>query len=249
MSEFNGKTIVITGGNSGMGLATAKRFAELGANVVITGRNQDRLDQAKSELGENSIALKIDVSKLADLERLVLATNERFGKVDVLFANAGFGDLIPFANTTEDLFDSMMDTNVKGVFFTVQKFLPLLKNGASVILNSSVVNNKGMENFSVYNATKAAVRSFARSLTSDLKERKIRVNSLSPGPIETPFFSKTSLTEDQIQGMASGIAQAVPLGRFGSSDEIADAVIWLASNQSSYVTGIDLPIDGGFTQV
>jgi len=249
MSEFKGKTVVITGGNSGMGFATAKRFHDLGANIVITGRNQERLNASQQELGENCIAIQADVSKISDIEGLVQKTKERFGQVDVLFANAGLGDLAPLAQTSEELYDSMMQTNVKGVYFTVQKFLPILKDGASIILNSSVVNNKGMENFSVYNATKAAVRSFARSFTSDLKDRKIRVNSVSPGPIETPFFTKTSLTEEQIQGMAQGLAQAVPLGRFGYSDEIADAVVWLASNQSSYVTGIDLPVDGGFTQV
>lgn len=249
MSEFKGKTIVITGGNSGMGFSTAKRFAQEGANVVITGRNPETLKIAESELGPNTLALQIDVTKLSEIDRLVSETTARFGKVDVLFANAGLGELRSVSQTSEEIYDKIMNTNVKGLFFTVQKFLPHLNKEASVILNSSIAGGKGMENLSVYNASKAAVRSFARSFTNDLKGQGIRVNSLSPGPIDTPFFSKTDLSQEHIEQFAQSITAQVPLGRFGNSEEIANTVYWLASRQSSYVTGIDLPVDGGIAQV
>lgn len=249
MNKFNEKVVVITGGNSGMGFETAKKFISHGAKVVITGRNEETLKHAQSELGKNSLGLSVDVTNMQDLDLLVSKTKDHFGRVDVLFANAGLGEMRSIQDTDESTYDRIMNTNVKGLFFTVQKFLPILKDGSSIILNSSIVNNKGMENFSVYNASKAAVRSFARSLTNDLKSRSIRVNSVSPGPIDTPFFSKTELSEEEIAQIGPAIAAQVPMGRFGTSEEIAETVLWLASDKSSYVTGIDLPVDGGMGQI
>jgi NAD(P)-dependent dehydrogenase (short-subunit alcohol dehydrogenase family) len=249
MAKLAGKIALVTGGNSGMGLATAKLFAAEGAKVVITGRRQKDLDEAAKSIGVSALAVQGDVSNMADLDRLFAAISSKYGRLDVLFANAGFGEVSPLASVTEDQFDRQFATNVKGLFFTVQKALPLLRDGASIILNSSIANYKGMESLSVYSATKAAVRSFARTWTSDLKARKIRVNSLSPGPIETPIFGKMGLNQEQADGFKQALPGMVPLGRMGSSDEIARVALFLASDDSSYVTGIDLTVDGGMAQV
>jgi NAD(P)-dependent dehydrogenase (short-subunit alcohol dehydrogenase family) len=242
--KLEGKVAVVTGGNSGIGLATAKRFAQEGAHVFITGRRQLELDRAASEIGPNATAVQADVSKFADLDRLYSAVKQRKGGIDVLFANAGvyLGDN-PVQSITEKDFDNVFDTNVKGLVFTVQKALPLLRDGASVILTASVVSLKGFPGASVYSASKAAVRSFARSWTSDLKDRRIRVNTLSPGPIETP------MTADFPKEKAQALLQGVPMARFGTADEIAKAAVFLASDDSSYVTGIELFVDGGTGQV
>ena len=242
--KLEGKVAVVTGGNSGIGLATAKRFAQEGAHVFITGRRQLELDRAASEIGPNATAVQADVSKFADLDRLYSAVKQRKGGIDVLFANAGvyLGDN-PVQSITEKDFDNVFDTNVKGLVFTVQKALPLLRDGASVILTASVVSLKGFPGASVYSASKAAVRSFARSWTSDLKDRRIRVNTLSPGPIETP------MTADFPKEKAKLLLQGVPMARFGTADEIAKAAVFLASDDSSYVTGIELFVDGGTGQV
>ena len=249
MNKLAGKIALVTGGNSGMGLATARLFAAEGAEVVITGRRQKELDEAAKSIGPTALGVQGDVSNLADLDRLLKVIKDKFGRLDVLFANAGFGAFAPLGQVTEAHFDGEFATNVKGLFFTVQKALPLLPDGASIILNASIAGYKGIEAFSVYNATKAAVRSFARTWTNDLKARKIRVNSLSPGPIDTPIFGKTGATEEQINAFKQGITSGVPLGRMGTSEEIATAVLFLASNDSSFITGIDLTVDGGLAQV
>ncbi len=248
MGRLSGKVAVITGGNSGIGLATAKRFVEEGAQVVITGRRKKELDDATAQIGKNVTAVQGDVSRLEDLDRLYATVREKHGYIDVLFANAGVGSVAPLGSITEELFDLEFDINVKGMLFTVQKALPLFKDGGSIILNSSVAGQKGFGGFSVYNATKAAVRSFARSWTSDLKERKIRVNAISPGPIETPIFGKLGLSEEQYAQFASQLSQ-LPLGRIGRSEEIASAALFLASDESSFITGVDLSVDGGLAQV
>jgi NAD(P)-dependent dehydrogenase (short-subunit alcohol dehydrogenase family) len=247
--KLEGKVAVVTGGNSGIGLATAQRFADEGAHVFITGRRQGELDAAVKQIGANATAVQGDVSKLADLDRLYATVKQKQGRVDVLFANAGGGQIAPLGAITEAHFDQAFDTNVKGLLFTVQKALPLFQDGGSIILNASIVASKGMEAFSVYSATKAAVRSFARCWTVDLKSRKIRVNVVSPGPIDTPGYNNLGLTAVQLEQFKTNVVGAVPMGRMGSPDEIAKAVLFLASDDSSYVTGIELFVDGGMAQI
>jgi NAD(P)-dependent dehydrogenase (short-subunit alcohol dehydrogenase family) len=249
MPKLTGKIALVTGGNSGMGLATAQLFATEGAQVVITGRRQKDLDGAVKLIGSAALAVQGDVSRMDDLDRLFAVIRERYKKLDVIFANAGLGAVAPLVQVTEEQFDREFAINVKGLFFTVQKALPLLSDGASIILNSSIAAFKGMEGFSVYSATKAAVRSFARTWTTDLKERKIRVNSISPGPIDTPIFDKMGLSKAQSQGFKQGLPNITPLGRMGSPEEIARTVLFLASDDSSFITGVDLAIDGGLAQV
>jgi NAD(P)-dependent dehydrogenase (short-subunit alcohol dehydrogenase family) len=249
MSKLAGKVAVITGGNSGMGLATARLFVENGAKVVITGRRQKDLDDAVKSIGKNIEGVCGDIAKLSDLDKLHDHMAKNYGRVDIVFANAGIGGLTPLEHATEEQFDSIFDVNVKGTFFTIQKLLPLIPNGGSIILNASIAGNTGMEAFSIYSATKAAVRSFARTWTCDLKARNIRVNTLSPGPIETPIFEKTGLSEQQIQEFKTNLVQQVPLGRIGNMDEIAKPALFLASDDSSYITGIELIVDGGMSQI
>jgi NAD(P)-dependent dehydrogenase (short-subunit alcohol dehydrogenase family) len=247
--KLEGKVAVITGGNSGIGLATAKRFASEGAKVVITGRRQPELDAAVKEIGSGAIGVRGDVSNLADLDRLYATVKEKHSRVDIVFANAGGGEFAPLGEITEQHFDKMFNSNVKGLLFTVQKALPLMPDGGAVILNASIASIKGMAAFSVYSATKAAVRSFARSWTSDLKARKIRVNAISPGPIETPIMDNIGGSVEKTKEFKAGMAAAVPLGRLGQPDEIAKAAVFLASDDASYVTGVELFVDGGMAQV
>jgi NAD(P)-dependent dehydrogenase (short-subunit alcohol dehydrogenase family) len=249
MSKLKGKVAVITGGNSGIGLATAQRFAAEGAHVFITGRRQSELDDAVKLIGENVTAVQGDVSNLADLDRLYSIVKDHKGRIDILFANAGGGEFAPLGSITEEHFDKTFNINVKGLLFTVQKALPLFQDGGSIILNASIVATKGTEAFSVYSATKAAVRSFARTWTVDLKHRKIRVNAISPGPIDTPGLSGLAETEEQGEQIKAGFASTVPLGRLGTPDEIAKAAVFLASDDSSYITGIELFVDGGVAQI
>jgi NAD(P)-dependent dehydrogenase (short-subunit alcohol dehydrogenase family) len=249
MAKLDGKVAVVTGGNSGIGLATAERFVAEGAFVFITGRRQAELDAAVAKIGRNVAAVQGDVSNLADLDRLYAAVKERKGRVDVLFANAGLGRLAPLGAITEEHFDTQFDVNVKGLLFTVQKALPLFADGGSIILNASIVSVKGMGALSVYSATKAAVRSFARTWTVDLKDRKIRVNVISPGPIDTPGVDGLGLTDEEVRAFKVGVVAGVPMGRMGDSDEIAKAAVFLASDDSSYVTGIELFVDGGMAQI
>jgi len=247
--KLAGKIAVITGGNSGMGLATAKRFVEEGAHVVITGRREEELAEAAAFIGRNVTTVAGDVSNLEDLYRLYAVVKEKHGHIDILFANAGGGTVAPLATATEAHFDKIFDVNVKGLFFTVQKALPLFKDGGSIILTSSNANVLGVPAFTAYAASKAAVRSFARGWTMELKDRKIRVNSMSPGPIETLALEKAGLTVEQAEQAAAQFASQVPLGRRGKPEEIAAVVVFLASDESSYITGVDLAVDGGMAQV
>jgi NAD(P)-dependent dehydrogenase (short-subunit alcohol dehydrogenase family) len=241
--RLDGKTAVITGGNSGIGLATAQRFVQEGAFVFITGRRQDELDKAVKQIGRNVMGVQGDVSNLADLDRLYETVKQQKGRIDVLFANAGIFENASLGSITEEHFDKIFGVNVKGVLFTVQKALPLFQDGGSIILIASVAGSKGFEGGSVYSATKAAIRSFARSWTVDLKNRKIRVNAISPGVIETPMSAELS---EQLKTI---LVSAVPMGRMGRPDEIAKAVAFLASDDSSYMTGIELFVDGGLAQI
>lgn len=247
--KLEGKVAVITGGNSGIGLATAKRFVAEGAKVVITGRRQAELDKAVREIGNGAIGVRGDVANLADIDRLYQTVKEKHGRVDVLFANAGLGEVAPLGQITEELYDKTFNVNVKGLLFTVQKALPLMPDGASIILNASIASIKGLEGFSVYSATKAAVRSFARSWTTDLKARKIRVNVISPGPIDTPIIDGLMKSEEETKAFKAGMAAAVPLGRLGQPDEIAKAAVFLGSDDGSFVAGVELFVDGGMAQV
>jgi NAD(P)-dependent dehydrogenase (short-subunit alcohol dehydrogenase family) len=247
--KLAGKIAAITGANSGIGLATAKRFVEEGAHVVITGRREKELKEAAAFIGRNVTTVAGDVSRLEDLDRLYAVMKEKHGHIDILFANAGGGTVAPLATATESHFDKIFDVNVKGLFFTVQKALPLFKDGGSIILTSSNANVLGVPAFTAYAASKAAVRSFARGWTMELKDRKIRVNSMSPGPIETPALEKAGLTAEQAEQAAAQFASQVPLGRRGKPEEIAAVVVFLASDESSYITGVDLAVDGGMAQV
>lgn len=249
MARLTGKVAVVTGGNSGIGLATAQLFREEGARVAISGRDQKTLDEAVKKIGGNVLAVRADVSKLGDLDKFYKAVGQKFGKIDIIFANAGIAKFVPFADSTEALFDETFDINVKGVYFTIQKALPLLNDGASIIINSSVVNETGAAAASVYAATKAAVRSFARTLTTELVDRGIRVNVVSPGPITTPIFGRTGLPQEAVDEFARDIKTKVPMKRFGKPEEVADTVLFLASGASSYITGVDINVDGGLGQV
>ena len=250
MSKLEGKVAVITGGNSGIGLATAQRFVAEGAYVFITGRRQSELDAAAKQIGKNVTAVQGDVSNLADLDRLYATVKQEKGHIDILFANAGTGEFGPLGAINEEHFDKIFNANVKGLLFSVQKALPLLKDGSSIILNASIVSSTGSPALSVYSASKAAVRSFARTFTSDLKDRKIRVNAVSPGVIPSPGYRNSlGLTDEQIKQYTDSAVDKIPLGRTGTLDEVAKVVSFLASGESSYVTGIELFVDGGMTQI
>jgi NAD(P)-dependent dehydrogenase (short-subunit alcohol dehydrogenase family) len=248
--KLTGKFAVITGGSSGIGLATAKRFVEEGAHVVITGRREKELKEAAAFIERNVTTVAGDVSRLEDLDRLFAVVKKKHGHIDILFANAGAGTIAPLAVATEGHFDQTFDVNVKGMFFTVQKALPLFKDGGSIILNSSVSNVLGLPGFSAYAASKAAVRNFARGWTMELKDRKVRVNCISPGAIDTPALATTTgLTAEQAEQAVAQFTSQIPLGRRGKPEEIAAAVVFLASDESSYITGVDLAVDGGMAQV
>ena len=249
MNRLDNKVAVVTGGSSGIGLATAQRFIAEGAQVVVTGRNQEALDAAVSRLGGRATGIRGDVANLDDLDRLFAQVRERFGRVDVLFANAGVAPFVPFRAVTEEHFDRLFNINVRGLFFTVQKALPLLSDGASVILNASVVAQVGLPNTSVYAATKAAVRSLGRTLAAELAPRGIRVNVVSPGLIETPLVGKLGLSPEEVEAFGAQVFQQTPLGRLGKAEEIAATVAFLASDDASYFTGADLVADGGMVQV
>ena len=248
-NKLEGKIAVITGGNSGIGLATAKRFVSEGANVFIFGRRQNEIDAGVSEIGKNVIGIQGDVSNPADLDRLFDVVKDQKGHLDILFANAGIAQFAPLGEISEEHFDKIFRINVKGLLFTVQKALPILEDGGSIILNASIGTSKGVGGSSVYSATKAAVRSFARTWTVDLRDRKIRVNAISPGPIDTPIFSSITQNEEQSELFKKNIVNAVPMKRMGSPDEVAKVVSFLASDESSYVTGIELFVDGGLAQI
>jgi NAD(P)-dependent dehydrogenase (short-subunit alcohol dehydrogenase family) len=249
MAKLEGKIALVTGGNSGIGLATAKQFVNEGAYVFITGRREVELAEAVKQIGKNVTGVQGDVSNLGDLDRLFAQIGKEKGRLDIVFANAGVAKYAKFGTITEELFDSIFNINVKGLLFTVQKALPLMPDGASVILNASIVASKGLATNSVYSATKAAVRSFARTWTTDLKDRRIRVNAISPGSTETPGFRELQTSSKVGQQRLKMISNLVPLGRIGAPDEVARAVVFLASDDSSYITGTELFVDGGLAQV
>jgi NAD(P)-dependent dehydrogenase (short-subunit alcohol dehydrogenase family) len=249
MGKLDGKIAIVTGGSTGIGLATAKRFVNEGAYVFITGRRQPELDAAVKQVGKNVTAVRSDAANLADLDRLYETVKREKGRVDILFANAGIGELAPLGAITEQHFDSIFGVNVRGVLFTVQKALPLMPDGSAIILNGSIVSTVGSPALSVYSATKAALRSFARNWTIDLKDRKIRVNVVSPGPIDTPGLDGLGGNLVPTAELKKQLVSQVPMGRLGTADEIAKAVVFLASDDGSYVTGIELFVDGGSAQV
>ena len=249
-NKLSGKIALITGGSSGIGLATAQRFLAEGAFVFITGRRQPELDAAAKEIGSNVTAIRSDVANLADLDRLFDTIKQQKGRLDIVFANAGGGEFVPLEQVSEAHFDKYFGINVKGTLFTVQKALPLMPAGAAIVINGSMVSIKGFPAFGVYSATKAALRSFARTWSVDLKGRNIRVNVVSPGTVITPGYkNELGLTDDQIAEMKAQAAATTPLGRVGTPDEIAKSVVFLASDDSSYVTGIELFVDGGAAQI
>ncbi len=249
-NKLAGKIALITGGNSGIGLATAKRFVAEGAYVFITGRRRANLDAAIQEIGgSNVMAVQADSSRLADLDRLYAVIQEQKGRLDVVFANAGGGSLAPLGQISEEQFDTTFSTNVKGVVFTVQKALPLMSGGGTIILNASTTSIKGTPAFSIYSATKAAVRNLARSWALDLKGSGIRINVISPGVVPTPGYDGLGLSKEQVQGFVEAQAATIPLGRVGTTDEIARAVVFLASEDSAFVNAVELFVDGGMTQV
>jgi NAD(P)-dependent dehydrogenase (short-subunit alcohol dehydrogenase family) len=249
MGKLEGKIALVTGGNSGIGLATAKQFVNEGAYVFITGRREPELAAAVKEIGSNVIGVQGDVSNLGDLDRLFAQIKREKGKLDIVFANAGVAKFGSFGEITEEFYESIFNINVKGLLFTVQKALPLMPDGASIILNASIVASKGLPSNSVYSATKAAVRSFARTWTTDLKDRRIRVNAVSPGATDTPGLSNLLASAEVGEQRMKMISNTVPLGRLGTPNEIAKAVVFLASDDSSYITGTELFVDGGMAQV
>jgi NAD(P)-dependent dehydrogenase (short-subunit alcohol dehydrogenase family) len=249
VGKLEGKIALITGGNSGIGLATAKQFVKEGAYVFITARRDAELAAAVKEIDRNATGIRGDVSNLGDLDRLFAQIKNDKGKLDIVFANAGIAKYAPLGAITEEIYDSIFNINVKGLLFTVQKALPLMPDGAAIILNASIVASKGLAANSVYSATKAAVRSFARTWTTDLKTRRIRVNAVSPGSTDTPGLSDLLASSEVGEQRKKMIANAVPLGRFGTPDEIAKAVVFLASDDASYIAGTELFVDGGFAQV
>lgn len=247
--KLEGKIALVTGGSSGIGLATARQFIKEGAFVYITGRRQAELDGAAKGLGDQARAVRADASNLVDLDALYAQIQKEKGRLDVLFVNAGGGSFAPLGQITEEQFDRTFNTNVKGVLFTVQKALPLIPDGGAIVLNASIVSVQGNPAFSVYSASKAAVRSFARGWTNDLKDRKIRVNVVSPGPIGTPGLNGLAQNDEQKDALYKSLASAVPLGRVGEPEEIAKAVVFLASDDASYIAGVELFVDGGTVQV
>lgn len=249
MNKLEKKTALITGGNSGIGLATAKLFAKEGANVVISGRREDALKQAINEIGNGASYVLADAAEIGSAKKVVDATVEKFGKIDILFLNAGVAYFLPIDQIDEEHFDKQFNINVKNPFFTIKEALPHLAEGAVIISNTSVVGQKGFDGTGVYSATKAALRSLTRVLASELKSKKIRTVSVAPGPIATPIYDKLGMPEDAVKAMGEGFAAQVPLGRFGSPEELASAVLFLASADSSFVNGVELEVDGGLSQI
>lgn len=249
MGKLTGKVAVITGGNSGIGLATAKEFAEQGAQIVISGRDQKTLDEAARELGPEVLAVRADVAKLGDLDKLFAAVRGRFGRIDVLFVNAGIGKFMPFGAVSEEFYDDTLDVNLKGAFFTIQKALPLLTDGASIVLNTSINAHMGMPNSSVYSASKAGLLSLARTLSAELVGRNIRVNAISPGPVTTPILERMGMPAEVLEQTRQSIVSQVPMKRFGRPEEIAKTALFLASSDSSFLLGTEIVADGGMTQL
>jgi NAD(P)-dependent dehydrogenase (short-subunit alcohol dehydrogenase family) len=249
MNRLQGKVAVVTGGNSGIGLATAKRLQEEGARVAISGRSKKTLDEAVKTLGNGVVAVEADVARLADLDRLYAEISQKLGKIDVLFVNAGVAKFAPLGETSESVYDEQFDINIKGAYFTIQKALPFLNDGASIILNTSVADSQGNAGTSAYSATKAALRSLARTAAAELVGRGIRVNAVAPGPIVTPIFGRTGLTKEAFDEFAKAVVARVPMKRFGQPEEVAAAVTFLASQDASYITGVEINVDGGLGQI
>ena len=249
MKGLEGKVAVITGGNSGIGLATAKRFQEEGARVAITGRSRKTLDEAAKTIGNGVLAIQADVARLSDLDKLYAEVSDKLGKIDALFVNAGITRFAPLAEMSESAYDELFDVNIKGAYFTIQKALPLLNDGASVILSTAVSNSKGIVGISAYSATKAALRSLVRTAAAELIGRGIRVNAVSPGPIETPILEKAGLSQQAIDEVTKLFIARNPMKRFGQPQEVAAAVAFLASRDASYITGIEINVDGGAGQI
>ena len=247
--KLENKVAVITGGNSGIGLATAKLFHKEGAKVVITGRRQNVVEAAAKEIGDRAVGITTDTSSMTDIDNLYQEIEKLHGKIDVLFLNAGIAIFSPIEHVTEDFFDNQFNINVKGLYFNVQKALPLMKSGGSIILATSAADRTGTPNTSVYAATKAAVRSLARTLSGELLDRGIRVNSVAPGPIDTPIFDKLGMPEEMLKQVKEQFTGMVPMKRFGTPDELAKGVLFLASDDSTFVAGIDLPVDGGLVSI
>jgi NAD(P)-dependent dehydrogenase (short-subunit alcohol dehydrogenase family) len=249
VKRLEGKVAVVTGGNSGIGLATAKRLQQEGARVAISGRNKETLEEAVRTIGNGVVAVQADVAKLADVDKLYAEVSQKLGKIDVLFVNAGVAKFAPLSDTSEDIYDQQFDINIKGAYFTIQKALPLLNDGASIILTTSNADSKGNAGSSVYSATKAALRSLTRTAAAELVGRGIRVNAVAPGPIVTPIFEKTGLPKESVDEFAKQVLAKVPMKRFGQPEEVASAVAFLASQDASYITGVELNVDGGAGQV
>ena len=249
MNRLEGKVAVVTGGNSGIGLATAKRLQEEGAKVAISGRSKQTLEEAVKTIGNGVMAVQADVSKLPDVDKLYTEVTKKLGKIDVLFVNAGVAKFAPLAETSESSYDEQFDINIKGAYFTLQKALPWLNDGASIILNTSVVDSKGSPGTSAYAATKAALRSLARTAAAELVGRGIRVNTVAPGPIATPIFEKTGLSKEALDDFAKGVIERVPMKRFGQPEEVAATVAFLASPDASYITGVEINVVGGLGQI
>ncbi len=249
MSKLKGKVAIVTGATSGMGLETAKLYLAEGAKVVITGRSQEKLDAAARELSGDFLAIQANAASLADSKALIDETVAKFGLIDILFLNAGIFGAYPVSEFSEEYYDSIFNINTKGPLFTVKMAIPHLNEGASILFNTSVSNVLGLPGTSAYAASKAALRSIVRTLAAELGPQGIRVNAISPGPIETPIWTKTNLTEQEIDGFANGVSQQVPLGRFGKSVEVAQTALFLASESSSYINGAEIPVDGGMAQV
>ena len=249
MQRLEGKIAVVTGGNSGIGLATAQRFLEEGAKVAISGRNETTLAEALKKLGKDVLAVRADTAHLDEVERFLSEVNKKLGKIDVLFVNAGVAKFAPLTETPESLFDEQFDINIKGAYFTIQKAVPYLNDGASIILNTSVAGSTGTPGTSAYSATKAALRSLARTAAAELAERNIRVNAVAPGPIITPIFGRTGLPQQAIDDWAKDLVSQVPMKRFGQPEEVAGVVAFLASRDSSYITGVEINVDGGLGQL
>jgi NAD(P)-dependent dehydrogenase (short-subunit alcohol dehydrogenase family) len=249
VKRLEGKVAVVTGGNSGIGLAAARRLQQEGAKVAISGRSRETLDAAVKTIGNGVLAVQADVAVLAEIDKLYAEVSRKFGKIDVLFVNAGVGKFAPLSGTSENLYDELFDINVKGAYFSIQKALPYLNDGASIILNTSVADNKGMIGGSAYAATKAAMRSLARTAAAELAERGIRVNTVAPGPILTPLFDRTGMPKEAVDEFAKSLVAKVPMKRFGKPEEVAGTVAFLASEDASYITGVEINVDGGLGQV